>query len=515
MLHLRIFTSEMQATPDIDYKVLYEQALVTIAMQKHRIEQLEKMVFGSKHERFVTPSAPAQQLALDIQADAVAACSVIEAKQVTYTKTKVTVEKKPIVHPGRGKLPEHLRRVETIIEPDNLPEGSIKIGELVTEQLECTPTEFYVNKFIRPKYLIPSQAEEENTKIITAPLPVQPIDKCIAGPGLLAQILIDKFLYHLPIYRQQQRFEHSGITIPYSTLLAWIALGCNLLEVLYEALKHELLASNYIHADETGIKVIDQNKAGKKIHNGFFWVYNNSHLKLVFFDYQKTREKEGPQGILKNYKGYLHTDGYEAYDNFDKSEHIIHLHCMAHARRYFIDALPTDKERAGYVLEQMQHLYAIERSCREKKLFFDERKEVRQKEAIPILEKLQEWMKEQYTGKTVLPKSPIGKALAYSIKRWDKLCRYTLDEMLEIDNNPVENTIRPVALGRKNFLFCGSHDAAQRTAIIYSLLGSCKMHGIDPHVWLKDVLTRLPMHPINKIKELLPHNWKPKQVTTS
>jgi transposase len=189
----------MQATSDIDYKVLYEEALLTIAMLKHRIEQLEKMVFGSKHERFVTPSAPPQQLSLDIQADTVAACSVIEAKQVSYTKTKVAVEKKPIVHPGRGKLPEHLRRVETVIEPDNIPEGSIKIGELVTEQLECTPTEFYVNKFIRPKYLIPSQSEEENTKIVTAPLPVQPIDKCIAGPGLLAQILIDKFLYHLPI----------------------------------------------------------------------------------------------------------------------------------------------------------------------------------------------------------------------------------------------------------------------------------------------------------------------------
>ena len=504
----------MQATEDIDYKALYEQALVTIGMLKHRIDQLEKMVFGSKHERFVTPSEPAQQLSLDIQADTVACCSVTEAKQISYTKTKVRVEKKPIVHPGRGKLPEHLRRVVRVIEPENLPEGSIKIGELVTEQLECTPTEFYVNKFIRSKYLIPSATEDDNTKIITAPLPVQPIDKCIAGPGLLAQILIDKFLYHLPIYRQQQRFEHSGITIPYSTLLAWIALGCNLLEVLYEALKHELLASNYIHADETGIKVIDQNKAGKKIHNGFFWVYHNSHLKLVFFDYQKTREKEGPQGILKNYKGYLQTDGYEAYDNLDKGPDIIHLHCMAHSRRYFIDALPTDKQRAGYVLEQMQQLYAVERSCREKQLSFEERKEVRQKQSVPIVEKLEKWMKEQYADKTVLPKSPIGKALAYSIKRWDKLCRYTLDGMLEIDNNPVENSIRPVALGRKNFLFCGSHDAAQRTAIIYSLLGSCKMHGIDPHVWLKDVLTRLPMHPINKIKELLPHNWKPKQVTT-
>src|SRR5437867_11660010 len=163
----------MKAMPDIDYKALYEEAQVTITMLKHRIDQMEKIIFGSKHERFVTPSTPAQQLTLDIQADAVAACSVIEAKQITYTQTKVAIEKKPIVHPGRGKLPEHLRRVETVIEPDNIPEGSIKIGELITEQLECTPTECYVNKLIRPKYLTTSGAEEETTKIIIAPLPVQ------------------------------------------------------------------------------------------------------------------------------------------------------------------------------------------------------------------------------------------------------------------------------------------------------------------------------------------------------
>jgi len=256
--------------------------------------------------------------------------------------------------------------------------------------------------------------------------------------------------------------------------------------------------------------VIDQNKAGKKIHNGFLWVYNNSHLKLVFFDYQKTRGKEAPKAILANYKGYLQTDGYEAYDDFDKEEHIVHLHCMAHARRYFIDALQSDNQRAEYVLEQMQQLYAIERSCREKGLSFDERKDIRQKESIPILEKLGDWMKEQYAI-LKLPKSPIGKAFAYSIKRWDKLCRYTQDGMLCIDNNPVENSIRPVALGRKNYLFCGSQESARRTAAIYSLPGSCKMQGIDPYIWLKDILTRLPKHQINKIKELLPHNWKPLQ----
>jgi transposase len=497
----------MQTTSDLDYKSLYEQtraqleqALNTIALLTHRIEQLEKIAFGSKQERFA-PSSNQPDGALT---------STAETKQITYTRTlKSSEEKKSVVHPGRNKLPDHLRREGIVLEPLHLPEGSIRIGELITEQLEYKPAELYVKRYIRPKYLVPAAPQETETKIIVADLPIQPIEKCIAGPGLLAQLLVDKFLDHLPAYRQVQRFERCGVSLPYSTVVAWIAQASGLLEVLYEALKKELLQSGYLHADETGIKVLDGSKAGKKIHNGFFWVYHNSIENLVFFDYQPSRKKGVPQGMLQNYQGYLQSDGYEAYDGFDQREGIIHLHCMAHARRYFVEALNTDKTSAEYVLEQMQQLYAIERRCREKEMSFDERKEVRGKEAVPILDHLGKWMREQQAN--VLPKSPIGKALAYCLKRWEKLCRYTQDGKLSIDNNPVENSIRPVALGRKNYLFCGSAEAAQRTAMVYSLLGCCKMHGIDPYAWLKDVLTRLPLHPINKINELLPHNWKPLQ----
>ena len=178
---------------------------------------------------------------------------------------------------------------------------------------------------------------------------------------------------------------------------------------------------------------------------------------------------------------------------------------MAHARRYFTEALNNDADRANFVLERIQQLYAIEHSCKEMALTNDQRKEVREKEAVPILDELGKWMKAQYIE--TLPKSPIGKALAYSIERWDKLSLYTTDGMLNIDNNPVENSIRPVAIGRKNYLFCGSHDAAKRTAMLYSLLGTCKMHGVNPFVWLKDILERTPSFPIKNIKELLPHTW--------
>lgn len=502
----------MKATPDQDYKTLYEQSQAQLGILQHRLDQLEKMIFGSRHERFVAPAVSTSQLSLNLQAEAVADISVASTKQVSYTRTKVVVEKKVPLHPGRGKLPDHLRREDIIVEPASIPEGSIKIGELITEQLECTPSELYVKRYIRYKYKVPDPPNGENTIILTADLPVQPIDKCMAGPGLMAQILIDKFLDHLPVHRQMQRFERSGVKLPYSTLIEWNSASCKLLEVLYESLKAQLLQSNYLHADETGIKVLDQDKAGKKVHNGFFWVYNNSALKLVFFDYQPTRNKDAPRGMLKDFKGHLQTDGYEVYNHFDKSRDIVHLNCMAHARRYFVNALDSDVHRATHALEQIQQLYTIERSCIEQQLSFDERKAVRQQQCVPILDALGTWMKQEYTQKKILPKSPIGIAMAYSLKRWEKLCRYTENGMLLIDNNTVENSIRPVALGRKNYLFCGSHEAAQRTAMIYSLLGSCKMQNINPYIWLKDVLTRLSMHPINKVKELLPHNWKPLQV---
>jgi transposase len=504
---LEICTPQMQQEPSIDYKAQLAEAHGTISVLQHRIAQLEKMIFGSKHERFAPTATPPGQLALDLQAETIAEVKISAQQKIEYTRSKTTLEPKSTEHPGRHALPEHLRREEIILEPDGVPEGSIRIGELVTEQLEATPSELYVKRFIRPKYALPKSSDEQNgTRIITASLPVQPIDKCMAGPSLLAQILVDKYMDHLPAHRQMQRFERSGVVLPYSTIISWIGSSCKLLQVFEDALKQEVLSTGYLHADETGIKVLDDEKKAKKVHHGFFWVYHTREKKLVYFDYQKSRNHMAAQSILSTYKGYLQTDGYEVYNDFDESEDIHHLLCMAHARRYFVDSLNTDKTRAEHVLAQMQLLYAIERRLRDEGLSVDERKDIRQKESVPILESLGKWMKEQLAQ--VLPKSPIGKALAYSVKRWEKLCLYTQNGRLSIDNNAVENSIRPVALGRKNFLFCGSGDAARRAAMIYSLLGSCKLHGINPLVWLTDVLARLPMHPINKIKELLPHNWK-------
>jgi hypothetical protein len=335
-------------------------------------------------------------------------------------------------------------------------------------------------------------------------LPSRPLEKAMAGQGLLAQIVIDKYVDHLPLYRQMQRFERSGVKLPYSTLTDWVSSTCKLIEPLFDALKKEVLKSGYLHVDETPIKVIDKDKKGET-HRGYYWVYQNSIDKIVFFDYQEGRGREGPTQILENFRGYLQTDGYSVYDIFEKQEGITLLHCMAHARRMFNEALNNDEDRAGYVMGEMQKLYAIERNCKEQHLSAEEIKIIRTEQSLPILTALGQWMKQQYMQ--VTPKSVIAKALAYSIERWDKLSLYAKEGLLHIDNNPVENSIRPVALGRKNYLFAGSHEAARRSGMLYSLLGTCKMHEINPYVWLKDVLARIATHPINKIQELLPHHW--------
>ncbi len=492
----------MEAAVTADYKALYEELLPKYEALFYEVAQLKKMIFGSRHERFESTITESSQLTLGLAVDAIATAA--ETEEVIVTKTITKVASKPIAHPGRSPLPAHLRREETILEPAIIPEGSKKIGEEITEELEYVPGELFVKKYVRPKYATPQSAQSTNTVIVIAPLPVRPIEKAIAGPGLLAQVVIDKYVDHLPLYRQMQRFDRASVKIAYSTLSDWISATCTLIDPLYQALKSEVLQSRYLHADETPIKVLDNDKKGKT-HRGYFWVYNHSPGKMVFFDYQEGRGESGPQGILKEYKGYLQTDGYQVYDAFDKREGITLLHCMAHARRYFTEAVSNDADRANYALERFQQLYAIERNCKEKELTHQQRKEVRQKNAVPILEELGKWMKAQYIQ--TLPKSPIGKALAYSIERWEKLCLYTTDGILNIDNNPVENSIRPVAIGRKNYLFCGSHEAAKRTAMLYSLLGTCKMHGVNPFVWLKDILERLPSFPVNKIKELLPHRW--------
>ena len=478
----------------INYKEKYEDIFIQYTQLQHELDQLKRLVFGSRHERFV-PTTPQEQLALGLNVKAVESpAPSVQTIEYTRKKKENSSEK---LHTGRMRLPASLPREQVIIEPTEDVSGWIKIGEEITEELERIPGKLFVRQYVRPKY-----ARPDGEGVVMAELPARPIDKGIAGPGLLAQIIIDKYTDHLPIHRQIQRFEREGIKLPASTLTDWISATCTLLGPLYEMLRKEVLSCTYLQADETPIKVLDKNKKGTT-HRGFHWVYHAPQERLVLFDYREGRGREGPTECLKDFKGYLQTDGYVVYEDFASKLGVTLLSCMAHARRKFDEAKDNDLARASHVLTEMQKLYALERQAKENGLSIDELLLLRQQHAIPVLDNLKTWMLENY--KTVLPKSAIGQALNYSLQRWDKLSLYTTNGRLQIDNNLVENAIRPVAIGRKNYLFAGSHNGARRAAMLYSFLGTCKMNNVNPFDWLRDVLTRIPEHSVNKLELLLPN----------
>ena len=480
-----------------------EELLITVVKLHHELAQFKRLVFGSKSERFA-PSASPDQLALGLAVEQINQPEVT-AQKVEYTRTIAKPDNKP-VPTGRMKLPANLPREQVIIEPEEDVTGLASIGKEITEELDYTPGKFFVRQYVRTKYVKPLQKDGlAESEIIIASLPARPIDKCIAGAALLAYIVVNKYIDHLPIYRQVQRFTREGMKLPASTITGWISQVCALLEVLYAVHCKLIFDGDYIQGDETPLKVLDKIKKGTT-HQGYLWVYRAPVENLVIFDYQPGRGAAGPTKCLKNFNGHLQTDGYEVYNAFD-GKGITLLHCMAHARRKFDEALDNDKQRAEHALTEIQKLYDIERKAKEGSYTQQQRYVLRQEESAPILKALEQWMINEYPS--VLPKSPIGVAIHYSLQRWKKLSLYITDGKLEIDNNLVENAIRPVAIGRKNFLFAGSHRAAQNAAMLYSFLGTCKINNINPYKWLEDVLNRIPNHPVNKLEELLPHKWRP------
>lgn len=464
---------------------------------KEENDWLKRQIYGKKSERTILEDPGQLKLDLgDITLTQGEAQKQEEREEEQVTRK--TTKKKKKGH-GRPVLPGHLPRKKEILNPEGDLSGVKKIGEVVTEILEYEPGTLYVRQIVRPKY-----TRGPYNGVSIAPMPSLPVPKGNVGPGLLAHLTVSKFVDHLPFYRQGKIMNRLGVEIAESTINDWFSAGCSLLEPLYEALKKQVQNSNYLMGDETPIRVLDTSKKGET-HRGYHWVYYSPLDRLVCFDYQKGRGREGPEEFLKKFKGHLQSDGYRAYDQFDESEDIRLLGCMAHARRKFFEAQNNDRERAEYALGQIGELYKIERRARKEQMSFKDRKALRQEEAKPILESMREWLIENQSR--VAPKSAIGKAINYSWGLWKRLMRYTEDGRFEIDNNLVENSIRPVALGRKNYLFAGSHDGARRAAIIYSFLGTCKQNEVDPFLWMKDMFIKLPDHPVNKLEDLLPSNW--------
>lgn len=476
-----------------------EELISKIFDLQFQLAQYKRIVHGQKREHF---EGDKNQMSLPFEADAE---KVQEQQEEVKEKLSFERRKRKSVHRGRMPLPDHLEVVEIEIYPKEDIADMVCIGKETTDELEYEPAKFYIKRYIRYKY-----APKNKEGVFIGELPGRVIEKGIAGSGLLTSILVDKYMDHLPLYRQGQRFKRAKIPIAPSTLEGWARQSLELIDILYRQLLKDTKSRGYLQADETPIKVIDKNKKGTA-HQGYYWVYHNPIDKTVFFDYQPGRSAKAAENVLTGFKGYLQTDGYAVYDKIGKRQGVIHLNCLAHARREFDRAKDNDKARAEKALTYIQQLYAVETLARDKKMEASQRKELRLEKSLPIINEFGKWMVEELKNHHILSKSQIGKAFRYSLDRWDQLSAYLHDGILEIDNNLVENAIRPVALGRKNYLFAGSHKAAERAAGIYSFFAICKKHEVNPYQWLKYTLENILTINHKNLRNLYPQNFKKSQ----
>jgi transposase len=425
-------------------------------------------------------------------------------KQPEATKSKVRINAN---HKGRKPLPADLPRETIEIEPTEeektcpvCHKQKQRIGSEETEKLEYVPASFYVRKYVRHKYAC--KACESHISI--GQLPPMAIDKGIPGEGLLAYLITSKYCDHLPLNRLEGILKRHGVDVNVSTMCDWVGKSADLLAPLIKRMREKILQSPKINTDDTPIPI----KSGKRrgsTYNGYLWVYVDKDGNVVF-DFTPTRSREGPVKFLGKFSGYVQADAYSGYDEFFRKSDSTEVGCHAHARRKFDYALDTDPVRAARLLVLWGSLYDIERKAKEENYSSAQLLEARQIDAKLILAEIKAVL-DEYKDQ-VLPKSPIGKAITYSLNQWDALNRYIEDPMLEIDNNVSERTLRMVVIGRKNYMFAGSEAGAWRAAIIYSLVASCKLHDIDPFRYFQDVLTRVSIHPADKIDELLPSEWK-------
>jgi transposase len=477
--------------------VNWEEQLVQkdqeIVQLKLEIAQLKKLIYGFKSEKFKPEQPPLEQGSLFINPEEAPEPVAVATEQISYER------KKGSNHKGRNELPSNIPVREVIIEPQEDTAGMTKIGEEITETLEYKPASLIKVVTIRPKY---SKPEQEG--IVIACLPTRPIDKSIAEASLLAHLIVCKFVDHLPFYRQIQIFKRDFRWEPSkSTVNDWFIAVCTLLEPLYELMIKKLLENEYIQADESPIQVQDRNKNGST-HRGQQWVYHSPKEGIVIFHYYRNRSAQAPKEFLSAYKGWVQCDGHKSYDKLEKQLLNIKLvGCWVHARRKYFEAKDNDPKRAEYALGLFKEVYKHEAKC--KAYGPGERKKYRDDHVRPQLNQLKSWIEEQSIQ--VLPKSAMGKAMTYTLTQWPKLIKCLEDGQLELDNNLIENKIRPLALGRKNYLFAGSHASAQRIAMMYSLFATCKIHDVNPTEWLTHTLEKIKDTKMSDLEKLMPHNF--------
>ena len=496
---------------ETDYKKLYEEALLTLSKKEEllskkediisdmqfELDKLRKYIFGFKSEKRKDSVGENQMGLFELGTTK----AVQEELSESVAAPEKPEPKKRAKGTGRMSLPKELRREDVVIEPSESTEGCVMIGEEITEVLEVVPASFYVKRYIRRKYARPN-----GEGIIIGMLPDRVIEKGIPSESVIAKMTVDKYVYGMPLHRQIDKYKKMGVRIPASSASDWIMRGWHQLRPLWELLRLVVTEQKYLQVDETPIKVLDRDDK-KGIHQGYMWLYHAPVDRLVLFDYKKGRDQSGPKEMLSGFKGIIQTDGYKVYETLYENHPDIHLtFCMAHARRKFIDAVKDDEKQANHVLDLMGRLYLLERQMREEAMDWQQRTALRKEHAEPVLETIGSWLKENLY--TYRPESPMGKAVAYTHKRWTGLSAYVLHGQMEIDNNLVENAVRPLAVGRKAYLFAGSHQAAEMTAAMYSFMASCKKNGVNEFDWLKDVFERIQAHKRKDLYQLLPSNWE-------
>ena len=485
-----------QAIAVKDREIKYRQ--IKIDQLTHEMAVLKRWKFGRSREQLDT----AQASLLDETIDADIAAIEQELQDLTPAAGTDTQTRQ---QPKRAALPAELPRVDVRHEPDSTTCQCgcqlKRIGEDVSEKLDYTPGVFTVERHIRGKW-----ACSKCQTLIQAPVPAQIIDKGIPTSGLLAQVLVAKYSDHLPLYRQETIFGRSGYAIPRSTLAQWVGVCGVQLQPLVDAMKNAMLQHAVLHADETPVAMLKP--GNKKTHRAYLWAYAPGafeELKAVVYDFCETRAGENCRTFLGEWKGSLVCDDFGGY-KAGFANGITEAGCLAHARRKFFDLHVSNKSQiAQQALTYISQLYDVEREV--KHLNADERRQIRQTRSKPLADAFHQSMLLQ--RQKITDGSATAKALDYSLKRWVALTRFLDDGQLPIDNNWIENQIRPIAIGRNNWLFAGSLRAGQRAAAVMSLIQSAKLNGHDPYAYLKDVLTRLPTHKNSQIEELLPHRWRP------
>ncbi len=503
----------------------------TIEGLQHQLQQLLRRMYGRSSEKI----DPRQMALFDKLLEQLAQAQTVTPEPLaaspapaTPAAEEVPVEaSRPAGH-GRRRLPTDLPREKVI---HDLPEeekpcpccGKLRhvIGQETSEQLGYVPAKLMVIEHVRLKYACcacEQSAAESGPQIITAEKPLSPIEKGLAAPGLLAYVIVSKYSDHLPLHRLERILERHHIDIARSTMCDWMAQCAQALKPLYELMIREVLQSKVIHTDDTPVDVLDRQLAGTRggTRTGRFWVYlgDKDHPQNVLA-YTPSRSRDGPMKFLAGWgqsqRVYLQADAFGGYDGIYRGEaggNVTEVACMAHARRKFYDARSSDAAVSTQALAYIRLLYDVEDQA--KKLSVPQRQELRQELALPRLQEFKRWLESQQAsrGGPVLPKSPMGQAITYALNQWDALCVYTSDGNLAIDNNASENALRRVALGRKNWLFCGSDNGGHTAAVLFSFIAACQRHKVNAFDYLRDVLTRIAAHPMNRLAELLPDRWQ-------